>query len=262
MLFATEFDRALCIGINYVGSQCELRGCINDVISLKKEVKAKSYVVMTELAPNKKLIPTKANIINAMREFVKDVQPGEKLLFQYSGHGSYTLDRDGDEIDGRDETICPVDYAKHGDIVDDDIKKLLVEPLPEGSSLFCIFDCCHSGTVMDLRYNYRIYPKSRGKREFTIMMDEHYKKTKCEVVCLSGCKDNQTSADAYISRKFQGAMTWGLLTTMKELNAKKKSLTYKNLMKNLLTLMKKNGYSQVPQITAGHFLNLEDKLFK
>ena len=260
-MFDIEFDRVLSIGINYVGSNCELNGCINDVINLKKQLKTKSHVVLTELSQDSKLIPTRQNIINAIKEFVSGAKSGDKMLFQYSGHGSYTLDRSGDEADRRDETICPLDYSKSGDIVDDELRKIMVEALPEGVSLFCIFDCCHSGTVLDLRYNYRIFPRGDNKREFTIHTDNHYEKSKCRVVCFSGCNDGQTSADAYIKGTYQGAMTWGIIKSISDLNAKGKPVNYKNIMKNLLVLMKNKGYTQIPQISAGHFLNLEDNLW-
>ena len=38
----------------------------------------------------------------------------------------------GDEEDGQDEFICPVDHKTAGNIVDDELKALLSEHLPEG----------------------------------------------------------------------------------------------------------------------------------
>ncbi len=40
---------------------------------------------------------------------------------------------DGDEIDGMDETILPVDYEKTGQIVDDDMHEILVQNLKPGN---------------------------------------------------------------------------------------------------------------------------------
>lgn len=39
--------------------------------------------------------------------------------FHYSGHGGTTKDLDGDEEDGTDETIYPIDHERAGMIVDD-----------------------------------------------------------------------------------------------------------------------------------------------
>lgn len=58
----------------------------------------------------------------------------------------------GLEDDGYDETLVPLDYASAGQIRDDDLFKKLVCAMPEGVTMTCVFDCCHSGTVLDLPY--------------------------------------------------------------------------------------------------------------
>ena len=45
-----------------------------------------------------------------------------------------------------------MDYQKSGMIRDDDLYDIIVKPLPKGCHLVCLFDCCHSGTVLDLPY--------------------------------------------------------------------------------------------------------------
>lgn len=59
------------------------------------------------------------------------------------------------EEDGYDETLVPVDYAEAGQIRDDDLYKQLVCPMPRGVTMTCVFDCCHSGTVLDLPFVFR-----------------------------------------------------------------------------------------------------------
>jgi hypothetical protein len=61
---------------------------------------------------------------------------------------------DGDEQDGTDEVIYPVDFQRAGHIVDDQIHDVVVRPLQPGVRLTAIFDSCHSGSVMDLPYLY------------------------------------------------------------------------------------------------------------
>lgn len=81
-----------------------------------------------------------------------------RFFFHFSGHGGRVKDIHGDEDDGYDETIYPVDFAtfegESGQIVDDTIHDLLVRPLCEGCRLTCIFDSCHSGTALDLPFVY------------------------------------------------------------------------------------------------------------
>jgi metacaspase-1 len=52
---------------------------------------------------------------------------------------------DGEEEDGMDETLVPLDFKKNGQITDDDLNNMLVHTIPAGVTLTCVFDCCHSG---------------------------------------------------------------------------------------------------------------------
>lgn len=153
--------KSVFIGINYVGTQAELRGCINDVANIKEFV-VKNFGFPTDSDKMKTLVdddpqnmPTRANIVEACNWLVEGAKSGDSLFFHYSGHGGSQRDDSGDEVDGKDETICPVDYAKAGVIVDDDLHAMLVAGLPEGVRLTAIMDCCHSGSVFDLPYSYK-----------------------------------------------------------------------------------------------------------
>jgi hypothetical protein len=117
--------KALCIGINYVGQSAELSGCINDARNIQNFImnrfgyKDDDIVMLTDDARNPRQIPTKNNIIHAMEWLVRGAQPNDSLFFHYSGHGGQTKDLDGDEDDGYDEVIYPVDFETNGHIVDD-----------------------------------------------------------------------------------------------------------------------------------------------
>jgi len=56
------------------------------------------------------------------------------------------LYRNGDEDDGYDETLIPVDYYTSGQITDDLIYEVLAKQLRSGVVMTCLMDCCHSGT--------------------------------------------------------------------------------------------------------------------
>ncbi|KAJ3054581.1 Ca(2+)-dependent cysteine protease [Rhizophlyctis rosea] len=154
--------RALLIGINYTGSNAELKGCINDVRNVHQWLTSnypfapQEVLIMTDDQQDATRIPTRENILNGFRWLVSNAQPGDAFFLHYSGHGSQEKDVHGDEAEGLDETIVPVDYQRAGQIHDDDINSILVHPLPQGSRLTAIFDCCHSGSVMDLPYTYTV----------------------------------------------------------------------------------------------------------
>lgn len=81
-------------------------------------------------------------------------QRAQVINITHVGHGGQAADTDGDEEDGFDEVIYPVDYQRAGHIVDDELHQILVNTLPAGVRLTAIFDSCHSGSALDLPYVY------------------------------------------------------------------------------------------------------------
>ncbi|KAJ3342497.1 hypothetical protein HDU93_002256 [Gonapodya sp. JEL0774] len=153
-----------------------LVGCIDDVGNMynhlikKYRCEDKNIWMLTDDLEDEKYRPTYANMISAFKWLIEGAQPGDSLFFHFSGHGGSLEDSNGDEVDGRDETIMPVDFETAGHIVDDEIYELLVRPLPRGVQLTVVFDSCHSGTAMDLPFSYapRRFPhRSRFIRRIT-----------------------------------------------------------------------------------------------
>jgi hypothetical protein len=258
--------KVLLIGINYNGSTSKLNGCINDVINMKKyllnEIKGlneKDIVVLTDETTQQ--LPTRANIINSINWLVSNNDENSRLFFHYSGHGSNIVDQGvRDETDGRDETLVPLDYQQNGFIIDDELLRIMIEPLKPNCQLIAVFDCCHSGTILDLKYTYK-FDKNIDKNydKYTIQADAHYKSTGAKVVLISGCLDEEYSADSFEDGRAQGALTFCLLKTCDMLKTTQKTITYKNLMKNVYNLMKQHGYTQRPQISSGSFIDLGEK---
>ncbi len=259
--------KALLIGINYTGTSSQLNGCINDVNNMFRYLTTVEnfnpdniHILVDER--HAKNLPTRENIIKEIKWLVEDpyknlakeAKPKTSLFMHYSGHGSWTWDRiNTDEVDGRDETICPLDYEKNGLIKDDELRQMIVEPLKELGhiKLTTVFDCCHSGTVLDLRYNLqsKVDPKDPLSRELTITENKNYSKTEAEIISFSGSMDNQYSADAYINRQSQGMMTYAYLETINLFNKNNKNLTYKKFITALQVYAKENKYDQVPQLS-------------
>lgn len=51
-------------------------------------------------------------------------------VLAHAGHGSQTRDYSGEETDGMNETLCPMDFRQAGEIVDDELNRCLINPLP------------------------------------------------------------------------------------------------------------------------------------
>jgi metacaspase-1 len=261
---ATVIKKCLLIGINYKNSPSELSGCINDTENLKeflvknKYFKESDIILVNDNQTDPTLTPTKANILKQLTNLVTLANSKKKAKIQYflaySGHGTYLKDNNNDEVDKYDEAICPVDYNNSGFITDDTIKSTFINKLPANVKLFCMFDSCHSGTVLDLKYNYAVDKKNTYKVYGT------EQQTKCDVVMISGCKDNQTSADAYLvdnNTKFyeyQGAMTASFLANYKV------GTNYTTLITDMRTWLKKEEYTQIPQLSSGKFIETNSQL--
>ncbi|KAI9299453.1 peptidase C14, caspase domain-containing protein, partial [Cunninghamella echinulata] len=203
-------------------------------------------------------------------------------------------DKSGDEEDGIDETIYPVDFENFegdsGQIIDNDLHELLVKPLPKGCRLTAIFDSCHSGTVLDLPYVYSTKGTIKSQNIFKdaglgllsagmayvsgdknramssiVSMGQQIIQTKklessnrekfsspADVVMFSGCKDDQTSADASEAGKATGAMSYALIRTLSE----EPHQSYNELLNNVRDILREK-YSQRPQFSCSHPLDVD-----
>lgn len=285
--------KALLVGINYMGTQNELRGCINDVKNMLRFLNERwgylwdDMVILTDDQHTQNKIPTRDNILRAMQWLVKDARPNDSLVFHYSGHGGLTKDLDGDEEEGYDEVIYPLDFERAGHIVDDDMHAIMVHPLPPGCKLTALFDSCHSGTALDLPFVYLTkgvikepnLAKDFGKDALGAAMDYargdvggalgmvggmikkamnrqsestrqaviQAKFSPADVILISGCKDDQTSADARENGQLTGAMSWSFITTLQQ----QPNQLYLLLLNNMRALLQAK-YSQKPQLSCSH----------
>lgn len=241
--------KALLIGINYTGTSNELYGCINDTTAIKERISKQGFndiTIITDLTTKK---ATRNNILEGFKNLLMNCQAGDFLFFVYSGHGSYAIDRNGDEKDGRDELIVSCDLQG---ILDDELKALIQTYLKADVTLFALFDSCFSGSVLDLKYQFM---DSLDYDKFT--ENSKQLETQGNVIMISGCTDNQTSADAVFDNKPNGAMTWSLLESLKQ----KPNVNWRELVKTMRDLLKTSQFTQIPQFSSGNFLDIDKEIF-
>jgi metacaspase-1 len=261
--------RALLIGINkYQVPGADLRGCVNDVTNLQKVLTqyygfaGKDVTILTDLKATKKAMQA------AIQKLIAGAKKGDVLLLHYSGHGSNVPDDDGDEADKREEILCPTDLDWKDPFRDDWLRKAF-DKLRVGVSMTVIMDCCHSGTNTrailppDEPVKQRYLPspwdlvaaesgrKLRGTVTGELRSSRRAKRRKSDVVhadigelLITGCRDTQTSADAFIKGSYNGALTYYLVESIREANGK---LSYRELHKRTLAKLK-GEYDQVPQL--------------
>ena len=241
--------KALIFGLNYIGTSSQLNGCINDAKLIENRIKTSGFTDIKIVTDETSIKPSRENILKEIKNILSEATEGDLIFIYYSGHGSYTIDRSKDELDGKDELIIPLDFNA---ISDDELKVIIQENLKEKTTLFCLFDCCHSGSILDLRYQYM---DSLDKNNFTENINET--ETNGNVIMISGCSDIQTSSDANINNKNQGAMTWAFLEAFKS----EKNITWRNLLIKMRELLKNSKFDQIPQLTTGSFLNIDSPVF-
>jgi hypothetical protein len=262
--------RAVLIGINkYQVPGADLQGCVNDVKNLKGVLTTYYGFADKDIATLTDAQATKKGMERAIKKLIAKAKKGDVLLLHYSGHGSNVPDDNGDEADHRDEILCPTDLDWKNPFRDDWLRKALGK-LRREVNLTVIMDCCHSGTItrvmnpFDAPRRQRYLPcpwdliatesgrKLRGTLRGQLGKAPRGRKRKKDIVhadiqelLITGCRDTQTSADAYISGSYNGALTYYLVESIKEAEGK---LTYRELHQRTAAKLKQEDFDQIPQL--------------
>lgn len=238
--------KALLVGINYESNpNARLYGCINDINNMSDVlVDAFGYRLenITKLRDDvQQFQPTRANILTRLAQLVRDSANCEEIWFHYSGHGAQIYDRNGDERDGLDEIIVPVDYATNGIITDDEIFNILRF---SRCRTILLFDSCNSGTVCDLQWHFDYINNGQVK-----VMNTSRSLANPNILCFSGARDNQYAADAYSrdQRQSVGAFTHAFITCLRQNNMNVEVL---RLHTDICAYLQRIGFPQVPTLST------------
>ncbi|KAJ1296827.1 hypothetical protein BS78_01G332400 [Paspalum vaginatum] len=243
--------RALLVGISYAGTRYELKGAVNDVNCMAYLLRERfgfppdCILVLTQEDKDPSRVPTRQNLLRALRWLVDGTAPGDSLVFHFSGHGVQKLDNDGDEADGYDEALCPVDFEDArgggGVVLDDEINAAIVRPLGRGVKLHAIVDTCHSGTILDLPYLCRLSRTGywQWENQQTRLSAEPKGTSGGLAISISGCGDSQTSQDttAFSGSASTGAMTYSFIKAVES----EPGATYGRLLAAMRATIRDNG---------------------
>jgi len=153
-------QHALVVGINQYPSGTEsLAGAVNDAELIAKTLRN----IQVQLPKVRVLLnsqATRANVIHAWQQMVKQARPGDTLIFTYAGHGSQQEDESPvDEVDGKDETLV----LYQGILRDDELTELFAQA--SSYHIVLVADSCHSGGLV-------IREKSFASREICRFTNE------------------------------------------------------------------------------------------
>jgi len=270
--------KALLIGINYTNTRASLRGCVNDAMKIKGLLVENGFTddaahmtLLIDETPEphaggggavSSYLPTKANIVKGLQWLVSGSRKGDVLFFHFSGHGAQVPDATGQEADGLNETILPLDYQKAGMISDDTIWGSMVYPLAEGVRLTALMDCCHSGTGLDLPFECQLKRNlsSVNNTDYQWVEDINPAHSRGDVVLLSGCEDAQTSADAFDRHRKEagGAMTTAFIDAYR---AHPAGSTYPEILNSISEQLRRKNFAQRPQLTTSQRFDVRRRIF-
>ena len=72
---------------------------------------------------------------------------------------------------------------------------------------------------------------------------------------ISGSRDEQTSADAYINNAFAGALTYAVFSILRANQSVIRTYSWSSLLRDVRHFMRVNRYSQIPQVMTGQLIS-------
>jgi hypothetical protein len=221
MVGASHYDTAL------TGYQWNNINGVEDINLLAPLLKKQGFYLTTLLDDQ----ATYQNIISQLTTFTNKTKKGDIVYLHFSTHGQPVEDIDGDEDDGWDEAIVPIDayklykkglYEGKKHLLDDQlntyIKKLRAKIGPTGF-LYVVIDACHAGTSsrandetvrgtkVGFTYNNKVFKPSPQKKS-------HYKietsSKMSNVMYLEACRPDQVNMEIKVKDKRYGPLSYNI----------------------------------------------------
>jgi hypothetical protein len=265
--------RAVLVGIDEYESPDiqSLRGCVNDVALVRTLLKEFFDVPNEDIRVVVNRRATKAAILRRLRDMIARGQPGDVLVFYYSGHGSQVRDRNGDELtDGLDEIICPydMDWDRRTYILDDDLDEIFAQ-LPPDVLLEAFFDCCFWGADArglepeprpvilrrDVRYlppPFDIAARAEGDDRLEIHQLRASPAFTERNVMWGASQEGQPAAEDFMDGRPNGIFTYWGCRFIAEHIEQVASLDYtrEQLLEDVRAYLHTLGYAQTPELSA------------
>ena len=224
--------RAFMVGISHydtalTGYQWNNINGTNDVQLLSPILKKQGFYLSTLLDDQ----ATYQNITSLLSTFTNQTKKGDIVYLHFSTHGQPVEDINGDEEDGWDEAIIPIDaykiykkgaYEGKKHLLDDQlntyIRKLRTKIGPSGF-LYVVIDACHAGTSsrandetirgtkVGFTYNNKVFKPSVQKKS-------HYKVESSakmsHVMYLEACRPDQVNMEIKVKDRRYGPLSYNI----------------------------------------------------
>jgi uncharacterized caspase-like protein len=254
---AKPTKRALLIGINnykYPNIVPSLAGSLNDVEDMREvligkfEFPPENILVLTDSQA------THSQIMSAIQtDLIAKTQPGDIVVFHYSGHGSQMKDVTGKMISGLDETIVPYDSRDPGgkvfDISGAELHPVLAQLAKKTRNVTFILDSCHSGTlvrgarVRSIPADARNIPTSTITAMRSLASPDD--RTSPRFAFISAATSNESAFEHFAEGKDHGLLTYFLA---RQLRAAGAGATYRDVMDSVIGNVTGNYPAQHPSL--------------
>lgn len=229
---SAQRKRAFMVGISHydtalTGYQWNNINGVEDINLLEPILKKQGFYITTLLDEE----ATYQNITNQLSNFISQTKKSDIVYLHFSTHGQPVEDLNGDELDGWDEAIVPIDaykiykkgiYEGKKHLVDDQlnvyIKKLRTKIGPNGF-LYVVIDACHAGTSsrandetirgtkVGFTYNKKVFKPSAQKKSH-YRLDASAKMA--HVMYLEACRPDQVNMEIKVKDKRYGPLSYNI----------------------------------------------------
>lgn len=228
--------RAFLVGISHydtalTGYQWNNINGVEDINLLRPLLKEQGFT-STALLDDQ---ATYGNITNQLKEFIDITKKGDIVYLHFSTHGQPVEDLNGDEEDGWDEAIVPIDaykiykegvYEGQKHLLDDQLNKIikrLREKIGPKGFLYVVIDACHAGTSsrtndesargtkVGFTYNNKVFKPSNDKKSH-YCIEASVKLS--HVMFIEACKPDQVNTEIKIGDKRYGPLSYNIAQTL------------------------------------------------
>lgn len=214
---------------------------VNDVDLLSKTLKKQDFYI-------KRITDKEATAHRIRKElprFISNCQPGDIVYFHFSCHGQPVEDINGDEDDGWDEALIPVDaqkvyqkgdYTGENHIIDDELNEYLRSirtKVGVKGFVYVVIDACHAGSSYrgdeedsviirgtdkgfsksNKQYAPRIDKRGKIKVEKSVNM--------ANICIIEACRSYQVNSEIRVDGKYYGSLSYYVNKALKSIKLDK-----------------------------------------
>lgn len=258
-------------GVNLYGNGNNLRGCVNDVMDMRERLVEKYKFQPDNIRMLTDYRATTKAELEHLDWLIACCSSTEQdyLFFDNSSHGTRFRIRDasGNLNQWESDVICPSDFDWDKNFISVEMLHEKFDKIPPNTTLFFMSDsCCSGNLVRELMISdlpprlpkFMIPPedirsRSIGQKMMQNAINSYVSKIdSVNVIFLSGCQSEQTSADAYIDGRFNGALTAGMKRVMDNLPEVHYLMAHDEIHK----FLNDRGFDQEPELKARDHLLL------